>query len=1799
MRLLAVYQVARRGISKNAASPLGHLKIGNVRVDVKNPKNPHLVPAGFASQNPSPEVVRHLKWLLQKDVLRQDVFLLGPPGLLRSHLVLQYLEFINREYEYLSLTRDTTDADIKQRREILSGTALYSDLCAVRAALKGRVLIIDGVERAERNVLPILNNLLENREMQLDDGRFLMKHDAYDKLLDKYTADELTKMGVERVSEEFHVVALGLPVPRFPGHTLDPPLRSRFQCHDVPFLGFEAMTSLFKAMSPSVDGDRVNSLVSLAYALNSQDQLTLPSFPIDNLLKIARIWETNPNFTSEDIFLMLYPIETIMKENERNVVRDFMKKFGVIEERPQASHGKIESITMKSEQNEVNAEYNGKQIEFTAPKGSATVFKDSQYVSTNLQERLVTEMSCSHAHGDFGLLGAKGSGKTMVIEEFAKRMGYTTDTMVMYQDLNSRELLQRRRMLPNGDTIWEDSQLVIAAKSGGICVLDGVERVHASALEVLAPLVHHRHLDLPDGSRLVSQQEFDLIAKKMNATKEELEQKKLYPIGSSFRLILVGDSDCGDHIWLNEPTLAILPFHTLQPLPIDQQIQVITQLVPDAHQGTVEKLVEFVDSLRKSHDAGLRGVATSLSLRKLIHITRRDALHGGELRTLIEGAALSRFLPSITRTAFTTSLTNAGIRDVTKKHEAGYQLDMASISREVKPGEETLIPSTLFYENPQHTAVLRDLARDFRLDSHLLLIGNQGVGKNKLADRFLQLIGRPRHYMQLHRDTTVESLTMQTTIDGGKLKHEDSALVKAVKKGHVLVVDEADKAPLHVIAILKSLLDSGTLMLGDGRRIQPAHLPQSDNTITLHPDFKMIMLANRPGFPFLGNDLFGVLGDLFSVHTVDNPSRESEMQMLKLYGPAVPEDHLIKLISAFSELRDQADQGLLQYPYSTRELVNIVKHANAFPNDSLQSIVGNVFDFDRYNEEVVKTIEGVFQKHGIPLGVENIKDRVFLSHRFDIPPLRQIGTWGLKDNVSPRVLQVNKIPHKLETRRLVKKSQVLKLEKEHMRAGQFTEQECNWQIPMLDVNLCSDALMLDKTLIVATVNPPALYIVEDLEANQTVLEWDLTEYIKRPNRDRFEPRIRLGRFGDFVILHEEAQNKLLVVNTEEQFIGTINQKGTLQETFEKMFSKENPYWRMVDGKKPMIFERGGTKGTLLTLRETIQFEFPESVSDVINASDDRWIIHWKNGNPSSLLCFENGDLLIRAINSNLPDLKIQAIKEIPQKDNLLLSADGFYCLKSNGFPKTISQSELFGSERKLNEEENVIDGRRPYFVKESMGYLDNGRNTVALEGGVLVSAKAKWETPDYALAKDIPASTIAGFLEAVDSINGFVQYVPVPIPRYHSYHQKWMHAISKTPFIAIPWNDSKLLTVDMSGGIRSYEISATTIGKAYQEWQRMLGEDDANLRLEFQREMDDFDLSKLEDPKIGKFDPDNVPHMGGNQWMGGTGGYSTAGLGGVGGPFRLDAGHDVHQMPDMAKQQVPEHILKKAREISKAEYAKKLKEIQMSEYDDEAYQKLWKRVQRESAHLKSIIEQLEAKKKERLWARHQTIGDLDDGKLIEGMTGEKNIYRRRVEKLPEPGSPQLNPKRLRLHFDVSGSMYRFNGYDSRLQKSLEAALMVMTALEGKEHKVKFDLLGHSGDGPSHVFVQDRYPKNNKERLDVLKQMLAHTQFCTSGDYTVEALDYSIKQLAKEEDVDERLVVLISDANLDRYGIRPKDIVNVMNRDSTVNSFVILIGSLGEQAQRVQKELPAGKAFVCKTSAELPQIMDSIFASTLV
>ena len=144
----------------------------------------------------------------------------------------QQIQFGGRKTECLHRPCDTTEADLKQRREIApGGTVVYMDLAVVQAAVNGRVLILEGLEKAERNVLPIINNLLENREMALEDGRFLVASRRYDALKATRPAAEIQSL--VRVHPGFRVIAISVPVPPFSGNPLDPPLRSRFQARIV------------------------------------------------------------------------------------------------------------------------------------------------------------------------------------------------------------------------------------------------------------------------------------------------------------------------------------------------------------------------------------------------------------------------------------------------------------------------------------------------------------------------------------------------------------------------------------------------------------------------------------------------------------------------------------------------------------------------------------------------------------------------------------------------------------------------------------------------------------------------------------------------------------------------------------------------------------------------------------------------------------------------------------------------------------------------------------------------------------------------------------------------------------------------------------------------------------------------------------------------------------------------------------------------------------------------------------------------------------------------------------------------------------------------------------------------------------------------------------------------------------------------------------------------------------------------------------------------------------------------------
>jgi hypothetical protein len=349
--------------------------------------------------------------------------------------------------------------------------------------------------------------------------------------------------------------------------------------------------------------------------------------------------------------------------------------------------------------------------------------------------------------------------------------------------------------------------------------------------------------------------------------------------------------------------------------------------------------------------------------------------------------------------------------------------------------------------------------------------------------------------------------------------------------------------------------------------------------------------------------------------------------------------------------------------------------------------------------------------------------------------------------------------------------------------------------------------------------------------------------------------------------------------------------------------------------------------------------------------------------------------------------------------------------------------------------------------------------------------------------------------------------------------------------------------------------------------------------------------TRASSPKHGKVDLNNDPHVGGNTWAGGTGGSDTAGLGGRGGPYRLDSGHPVHQVSDEMKAQVSQEAQRKARQMAREALELKLKELDMNKLDWEKYSHLQERVAPQIQQLRVLLGDIKRRKQERTWLKRQSTGELDDSRLVDALAGEKDVFKKRGKSADSilKSHHSNEPMAIKLVVDISASMYRFNGYDGRLQTLLEATLMIMEALKD-DSRFLLTIVGHNGDSPEIPLVRPDTPQDPKTQLKILEAMVAHTQYTFAGDHTVEAIESAVSQ-AKEGD----LILVISDANLRRYRIDPSDISHLLNQPG-VHAHLVLIGNFGEEARNLSSAVPNERAQVCLNSDDLPLILKNIVAS---
>ena len=111
--------------------------------------------------------------------------------------------------------------------------------------------------------------------------------------------------------------------------------------------------------------------------------------------------------------------------------------------------------------------------------------------------------------------------------------------------------------------------------------------------------------------------------------------------------------------------------------------------------------------------------------------------------------------------------------------------------------------------------------------------------------------------------------------------------------------------------------------------------------------------------------------------------------------------------------------------------------------------------------------------------------------------------------------------------------------------------------------------------------------------------------------------------------------------------------------------------------------------------------------------------------------------------------------------------------------------------------------------------------------------------------------------------------------------------------------------------------------------------------------------------------------------------------------------------------------------MAQEELARRLEELNLSAGDAAKYDLHLSSVHSHVAQLHDLLESrcyiscasfvlatmkrldLAAKEEERVWIKRQTDGELDFGRLTEGLTGETSIYKRRGMAQPDPGRPQI------------------------------------------------------------------------------------------------------------------------------------------------------------------------------------------------
>ncbi|KAK4427378.1 Midasin [Sesamum alatum] len=253
----------------------------------------------------------------------------------------------------------------------------------------------------------------------------------------------------------------------------------------------------------------------------------------------------------------------------------------------------------------------------------------------------------------------------------------------------------------------------------------------------------------------------------------------------------------------------------------------------------IHKIVQFYKTAKESEErlqdgANQKPHYSLRSLYRALEYLRKAKRHFGFERSLYDGFCMF-FLNLLDDTSAKSMNSLVSKQLLGGMMPAPLPFDSYLMVKPHSKADDMLESYVLTKSVKEH---LKNLARAIFIGRYpVLLQGPTSSGKTSLVWFLASITGHEFVRINNHEHTDLqEYLGSYITDASGKLVFHEGALVKAVRKGHWIVLDELNLAPSDVLEALNRLLD-------DNREL---FVPELQETIRAHPDFMLFATQNPP-----------------------------------------------------------------------------------------------------------------------------------------------------------------------------------------------------------------------------------------------------------------------------------------------------------------------------------------------------------------------------------------------------------------------------------------------------------------------------------------------------------------------------------------------------------------------------------------------------------------------------------------------------------------------------------------------------------------------------------------------------------------------------------------------------------------------------------------------------------------------------------------------------------------------------------------------------------------------------------------